>query len=163
MSDREYVERDGPGRRKEDYTSRCIWCSSKDEAIKLRWKEHHDKDLERQAFCSNTLADIRMEINKMDNRIENISKSNLNFVPRWMFLTIFGLSVTLAGAGFKHLLDVVNHGNSETGHKIEIVQRRITETDNSREALKDKLNDLQWSVNALGNRLFNVEQRLDKK
>lgn len=104
-----------------------------------------------------------MEINKMDNRIENISKSNLNFVPRWMFLTIFGLSVTLAGAGFKHLLDVVNHGNSETGHKIEIVQRRITETDNSREALKDKLNDLQWSVNALGNRLFNVEQRLDKK
>ena len=77
-------------------------------------------------------------------------------------MSALGAALTLGIGMAQYLANHINRGNDEIGKQIAVVQRRITETDQGREALKDKLVELQWSVNAIGTRLSLVESKMER-
>ena len=98
----------------------------------------------------------------MKNQLIDQGRAHASFVPRWMFLIICGSMLSVGLGASQYIVSHINRGNDEIGKQITTVHRRITETDQGREALKDKLIELQWSVNAIGNRLSLVEAKMEK-
>jgi hypothetical protein len=151
-------EYSGPERRqfaRRDDDRKCPNCD-------ILWK-HHDEDRRehREAICRE-IKKVAGEVKEVDQKITAQGRAHSAFVPRWMFLSALGAALTLGIGMAQYLAGHINRGNDEIGRQIAVVQRRITETDQGREALKDKLIELQWSVNAIGNRLSLVEAKMEK-
>jgi hypothetical protein len=151
-------EYSGPERRqfaRRDDDRKCPNCD-------ILWK-HHDEDRRehREAICRE-IKKVAGEVKEVDQKIAAQGRAHSAFVPRWMFLSALGAALTLGIGMAQYLAGHINRGNDEIGRQIAVVQRRITETDQGREALKDKLIELQWSVNAIGNRLSLVEAKMEK-
>ena len=155
MTDRHYIERDPSGGRRLEDKQKCPNCD-------ILWK-HHDEDRRdhREAICRE-IKKVAAEVEKVDQKLATQGRAHSAFVPRWMFLSALGAALTLGIGMAQYLANHINRGNDEIGKQIAVVQRRITETDQGREALKDKLVELQWSVNAIGTRLSLVESKMER-
>lgn len=153
MTDRQYIERDPSGGRRLEDKQKCPNCD-------ILW-QHHDNDRKehREAICRE-IKELKKEIGIMEG---SQSKAHSSFVPRWMFLMIFGSSVSLGIFGLTYLTSSIKQSGDEISKKIEVVNRRISDTEANREALREKLIELQWSVNGISTRLNQVEAKLERK
>lgn len=151
-------EYSGPERRqfaRRDDDRKCPNCD-------LLW-EHHDRDRrEHREIVCNKIHDVKEDVVAVKNQLIDQGRAHASFVPRWMFLIICGSMLSVGLGASQYIVSHINRGNDEIGKQITTVHRRITETDQDREALKDKLIELQWSVNAIGTRLSLVEAKMEK-
>jgi hypothetical protein len=125
-------------RRKED-----VFCTEH----YLRW-EHHDTDTNthRTAVCA---------------KIADLHKLVRETVP----MKTFGIIITVSTIFLSGILGAMWHSidkvSKENGDKLSVIHRRISENDKEYDKIKDTLHDVQWSLNAMSNRLSSVEQRIE--
>lgn len=148
----EHTERDGPGRR--DYDKlKCPNCD-------VLWNNlEKERAATREHICGKIL-EVRKDVEDATKTLAEQAKAHAGFVPRWMFLCVFGALITVAGWWFNALTTTVKDSQHEVKETVATIHRRISETDNSREALKDSLYKFERSVDNLTYRLNEVEKKL---
>jgi hypothetical protein len=150
----EHIERDGPGRR--DYDKyKCpncdiLWDNLK--AERLATKEH---------ICTK-IGEVRKDVGEFGTSFKEHVKAHDGFVPRWMFVSGVVVLLAVGGWWFQSFSTAIKESQKEVKESLQVIHRRVSETDNNREALKDSLVELKWSVNGLSNRVAEVEKQLKK-
>jgi hypothetical protein len=150
----EQVERDGPGRR--DYDKlKCPNCD-------ILWSNlERERQSTKEHVCGK-IREVKEDVATIFDKINEQSRANSTLVPRWMFLTAFGALITAAGWWFSTFSTSLEKNQKEIKETVTTIHRRISETDNNRESLKDSMTELKWSVNALSTRISEVEKKLPK-
>jgi chromosome segregation ATPase len=152
MAERKHVERDGPGRRADD-KAKCPWCDLRWDAQEDKWENHHEETTAWRTKVCREVGEIK-DIVKTKADKEIVQEKTAGIMKTLTILV--GICCLIVAGQALWLKADIKEIKSET----QTIHRRITETDANREALKDKLTDLQWSINAVGNRLTQVEQTL---
>lgn len=89
------------------------------------------------------------------------ARAHAAFVPRWMFLLVFGAMISAGGWWFQSFGSSMKEYQTDVKEKLNTIHRRITETDQSREGLKDSLIEIKYSLNSVSNRLAEVEKKVN--
>jgi len=161
----DHIERDGPGRRNYD-KMKCPNCD-------LLWSNLEKERAANKEYICGKILEVKKDVEKATIVMAEQAKVHSSFVPRWMFGLAFTLLLLVGGWWFSSFSNTVKENQTAFYHSLEKSQgevkdslstlhRRITETDNSREALKDSLTELKWSVNSVSTRLGEVEKQLKK-
>lgn len=150
----EHQERSGTGRR--DYDKlKCPNCD-------VLW-EHlaADRAASKEHLCGK-ISEVKTAVGTLAGKLEDQVKAHSQLVPRWMFLLAFGAVFSAGAWWFQSFGATVKEQQNYIKETVTTIHRRISETDNNRESLKDSMNELKWSVNALSTRISEVEKKPPK-
>lgn len=136
--------------------ARCVMCDYFRSDQEEKWINHNDETKSYRSLTCQKLTEIKTLIEKKADK--EIVEAKTSGIIKLLTVLVGICCIIVAGQAIWLKSDI---GEIKTETKT--IHKRISETDTDREALKDKMNDIQWSINALTSRLFNVEQRLEKK
>jgi len=151
--EREEIERTGPGRRGYD-KMKCPNCDLLWEHLAADRKANREDILEK-------VEEVKLDVDKVDKRMDTQAKAHSSFVPRWMFISAFGLMLAAGGWWFSSFGEAVKAQNEDIKEKVTVIHQRITAIDNHRESLKEGMLELKWSVNNLSSRVSDVEKKIN--
>lgn len=155
MEEREQVERDGAGRRGYD-KMKCPNCD-------LLWTHlTKDRQLTREQIDQD-IEETKTEVAAVNKRLDDQVKVHSAFVPRWMFISAFGLMLVAGGWWFNSFGNSMKEYQTDVKEKLTTIHNRITQTDQGREGLKDSLTEIKWSLNSVSNRLAEVEKKVNNQ
>ena len=80
-------------------------------------------------------------------------------VPRWV-IGIFSIAII---ASFGFISSRIEKGQDEIKSSLTTIHRRISETANDSDVIRDMVRDVQKQQAILDTKLHNIEQRLEKK
>ena len=139
---------------------KCPYCDIKEAASKERWTNLHEEQKERQAACSSVIDSLKSSIETIakSKADKDLLQEKASSIMKTLSILVGIFCLIVAGQAIWLRSDI-----KEIKVETQTIHRRITETDTNREALKDKLTDLQWSLNSISNRLETVEANIGGK
>lgn len=84
-------------------------------------------------------------------------------VPRWVFTLIIGIMISISTSVIAIFSYHTNKGQDEIKASLTIIHRRITETSNDADVIKDMVRDVQKQQAIIDTKLFNLEETQRKK
>lgn len=100
MTEREYIERSGPGRRRyptDDRALKCLWCEDKEEQMKERWKAHLEDEHERREVCEKMAEKLQASVaSSVPWRFFYVVMFLAIGTLGWLYVDHFGLSNKVA-------------------------------------------------------------------